>query len=398
MRRRRLRGGGPIDAFNERVRRLSPGAQALAFIAVCAAIVVIPVAIYEAGRTVLSDDDPSGPAPQTLKKAMWGPTVLPNGKSAFPTYRDLGVGIYQTQVHWYETATKRPADPTNPRDPAYTWPVGLSKTIAEANRYGMEVSIMLIGAPPWANGGKDWYWTPKRPSDFGDFAAATAKKYPTVHLWMIWGEPNRAPNFQPMTPASNNRTGPLTPAQQVAPRIYAQMVDSAYAALKAVTPENLVIAGDTFTSAGPDAIYPYQWIKYMTLPDGRRPRMDMWGHNPYGFAEPEISDEPSKRGIVAFKDLELLTDALDEAFPDQDLKLFLSEWGVPIGFKDKDLLYSKSEDDGEDWIKSGFEIARGNPRIYTLGWVHLLDDTRSSQGLLDIKGNKKPSYGFYKDS
>jgi hypothetical protein len=124
----------------------------------------------------------------------------------------------------------------------------------------------------------------------------------------------------------------------------------------------------------------------------------MWGHNPYGFRRPEYSDAPSKNGIVAFQDLERLEAALDRAFPGKQLPLYLSEWGVPIGFKDKDLLYSEDEETGQEWIESGFDLAREDPRIYTLGWIHLLDDTRSSQGLLDIKGNKKPSYGFYKDS
>jgi hypothetical protein len=376
---------------------MPPAAQALAFIVACIAFVAIPVALYEGGKAVFSSQD-SGPAPQTLKKAMWGPTVLPDGRSSFPTMRDLGVGIYETQVHWYETATRRPADPTNPRDPAYTWPAGLAEAIAAAKRNGMEVSIMLIGAPKWANGGKDWMWTPKNPKDFGDFATAAAKRYPDVHLWMIWGEPNRAPNYQPLTPASNNRTGPLTRAQQVAPRNYAEITDAAYGALKAVSPKNKVIAGDTFTSAGPDAIYTYQWLQYMKLANGKRPRFDMWGHNPYGFRRPEYSEMPSKNGIVAFQDLQRLEQALDKAYPGKELPLFLSEWGVPIGFEDKDLLYSKDEDTGKSWIESGYEIARDDPRIYTLGWIHLLDDVRSSQGLLDIKGNKKPSYGFYKDS
>src|SRR3954452_3579777 len=56
------------------------------------------------------------PAP-SLKKAIWGPTHDPAGKSLFPTYRSLGVGIYEKTVWWSEVAPTRPADPSNPQDP-----------------------------------------------------------------------------------------------------------------------------------------------------------------------------------------------------------------------------------------------------------------------------------------
>ncbi|MGZ5340246.1 MAG: hypothetical protein ACXWED_02400, partial [Solirubrobacterales bacterium] len=337
-------------------------------------------------------------APQTLKKAMWGETQFPNGKSLFPTYRDLGVGIYQTQIHWDQIAPRRPARPTDSKDRAYEWPAGLDQTIAEAGRNGITVLIQPIGTPRWANGGKSWQWAPNRPSDFANFATATAKRYPDVYLWMIWGEPNRAPNFQPLTPATN-RTGPLNRAQQVGPQRYAELVDAAYGALKAVDPQNKIIAGNTFTSAGPDAIYPYQWAKYMVLPNGHRPRMDMWGHNPYGFRKPDLDHASNRPGTVAWGDLRQLADELDnDQFPNSPLPFYLSEWGVPIGFKDKDLLYEVPTKAGKKWIQAGYEIARDWDRIYTLGWVHPFDTDRSSQGLFDAKGNKKPSYGFYKDS
>ena len=58
-----------------------------------------------------------------------------------------------------------------------------------------------MGTPKWANGGRSWNWAPDDPSDFGDFATAISRYYPSVNLWMIWGEPNRGPNFMPSTPA-----------------------------------------------------------------------------------------------------------------------------------------------------------------------------------------------------
>ena len=81
----------------------------------------------------------------------------------------------------------------------------------------------------------------------------------------------------------------------MAPHNYAQILDASYGALKSVSPANLVIGGNTFLSAGTNVIYPYQWIKYLTLPDGSRPRLDMYGHNPYGYRKPSLKGPPSDR-------------------------------------------------------------------------------------------------------
>ena len=50
-------------------------------------------------------------APPTVKKSVWGQTAL-NGQSLFPTYQDLGVGLYSIQARWDHIAPEdRPRDP-----------------------------------------------------------------------------------------------------------------------------------------------------------------------------------------------------------------------------------------------------------------------------------------------
>src|SRR5215207_7118111 len=134
-----------------------------------------------------------GNAEATRKKSMWGPLEV-NGISQFPIYKELGVGIYQTQLPWAGTARSRPANPRDPADAAYVWPAHVDRAIAEAARYGIAVSLLVMQAPPWANGGRDWRWAPTNPQDYADFLEAASRRYPQVRHWMIWSEPTKVQN------------------------------------------------------------------------------------------------------------------------------------------------------------------------------------------------------------
>jgi hypothetical protein len=337
---------------------------------------------------------PAGAAEQTTKKAIWG---MPshNGVSLFDRYRDLGVGIFQTQARWEQIAPLTPpADPTNPDDPAYRWPPYLDREVAEAESYDMKVAVQLIGTPPWANSGRVWEWAPNQPSYFADFATAISRRYPSVDLWMIWGEANRNGNFRPFTGARPEARR-LTRKQRQAPETYAGLVDAAYEALKAVDERNQVIGGATYFSGGTkeEIIRPYPWIRYMRLPDGSRPRMDMWSHNPYSYRKPDFDNPPSPKGRVDFSDLRRLARALDRAFP-QHLPLFLSEFGVPTA-EDEDFKFFVKPRTSRRWVRAALRIVRRWERIYTLGWSVPVDTNRNPQGLLTPELNPKPAYlGF----
>jgi hypothetical protein len=114
-------------------------------------------------------------AAPSRKKAIWGP-VRVDGVSQFPIYRDLGAGIYQTDLHWNQVAATRPARPTDPTDPAYRWPAALDYAVREAQRYGIRLSIVISGTPSWANGRDDPDWAPRRPADYGRFARAASSR------------------------------------------------------------------------------------------------------------------------------------------------------------------------------------------------------------------------------
>ena len=361
------------------------------------ALAAIALALLGASLISAVQKADAAPAPQTLKKAVWG-LQEHNGQSMFPIYRDLGMGIFQTQVRWDQVAATKPANPTDPTDPAYVWPSYVDTALTGAEQNGMTVMLQIIGAPTWANGGREYVWPATNPKDFGDFATAISKKYPQVRHWMIWGEPNSRRGFGPVVngPLSSKTT--LSPAAQEAPKLYAQLLDAAYAGLKSVSPNNLVIGGNTYQGAGKPVIRTYQWLRYLRLPNGARPRMDMWGHNPYTYRQPDLKDEPSPRGRVDFSDLGRLVKALDKAYKGQRLKLFLSEWGVPTGL-DQDLQIRVKTKNAVKWVRSAMQIVRKSKissRIYTLGWSVPVDTARNPQGLLDRNLRPKATYKVFK--
>ncbi len=326
-------------------------------------------------------------------KAMWGPAIH-DGASLFPTYRDLGVKIYEDHLYWDMIAPHRPHNPLDPNDPAYIWPAELTRAVGEAKRYHIQVALQIIGAPEWANGGKSWNWAPKNPQDYADFAIAAAKRYPSVHMWMIWGEPSRLANFEPLTPAP--RFARLNAAQRVAPHLYARILEAAYGALKGVSPANIVIGGMTFTTGN---ISTQQWIENMRLPDGKPPRLDMYGHNPFSFKKPNLSNPPSPEQSIDFSDLYRLSLLVDRNLGrpgNPHPKLFLSEWTIPTRVNNEFDFYVNPPLQAT-WITAGLAIANSWSGIYAVGWIHLYDNPpETTGGLLYSNGVKKPGYFAWK--
>jgi hypothetical protein len=263
---------------------------------------------------------------------------------------------------------------------------------------------MILGAPAWANGGRSWRWAPKRPADFAAFAAAASRRWPAVRHWMIWSEPTKAGNWQPLA-ADDGR--PLRTARQLrGPRLYARLLDAAYGALKGVTPANLVIGGNTFTVG---TVAPLYWIRALKLPSGRPPRMDLWGHNPFSLRAPDLGQSPLGRGFADFSDLDTLARALDRAMrratlPRQRrLRIFISEYSLPTEHPNFEFNFFVSERKQAEWIGAALRIVRRWNRIYTFGYLGLVDDEvrpdgrQVERGLIRRDGRRKPAYAAYRD-
>jgi hypothetical protein len=328
-------------------------------------------------------------AAPAFSKAIWG-QVTRTGVDQFPLYHQLGVSIYQTELRWDLTAPSRPRRATDPHDSAYRWPGELDHAITQATRFHMRVMLQILYAPGWANGGHaDGAWAPRNPADYAAFATAAARRYPSVHLWMVWGEPVRAGSFKPLVQALPGTV--LSARQRAAPHLYARLLDAAYGALKQVNRADIVIGGCTYTTG---AIDPLQWIQNLRLPGGRAPRMDLYAHNPFSYQDPSFSSPPSVFDEVQFSDLPTLAKWVDR-YLRRGMKLFLSEWTIPTA-DDGEFNFWVDPPVAARWVTDALRTSRRWHRIYALGWIHVYDDPPLSYGgLLTADGQPKPSFDAF---
>lgn len=187
---------------------------------------------------------------------MYGPGAF---DQRLATLDRLGVGIVRFTIRWDQVAPTKPANPRNPADPAYQW--GLFATVLEALHTQRITALVTIwGAPRWANGGHPPNWLPRR--GFGNFAYAAARRFPWVHLWTMWNEPNTRIAANPISPKLYTR----------------QVLNPAYVLLHRASRANKVAGGVTSPRRPPSGMSPLQFMRGMHR---YHARLDAYAQNPY---------------------------------------------------------------------------------------------------------------------
>jgi len=230
----------------------------------------------------------------------------PEGSLTTERIRAAGASAVKIVVSWSQIAPAEPApgfDPTNPFDPGYEWGE-LDREVNLAVASGLEPIVVLFGAPRWAEGGPGVAAggiNAPDPDQLALFARAAALRYdgthaglPRVRYWDVWNEPNVSlfmiPQFEAGKPVSIAR--------------YREMVNDVAGAVKAVHPDNLVIAGELFPNAvmRPElqAVAPLAFLRgLLCVSGGPHPRRtcrtrvdaDIIGVHPYSSGGP--SDRPA---------------------------------------------------------------------------------------------------------
>jgi len=365
-----------------------------------AALVAIAVAITGpsaaagASKAAVSKPKPGVPS---LKKAIWGPLTL-NGSNAFARYRALGAGIFMYQLRWSDMTETRPEHPDDPGDPAYRWPADLDTALDQARLSGMRVFVRVTAAPGWSNGGRDERYVPGDPDDLATFMATASRRYPRVKYWDVWEETTRDTSFMPLTPERRGR--PLSPESAAAPRLYARMLDTAYAALKRVDPSDIVVGGNSFVTGD---ISPRNFIANLRLPNGRPPRMDMYAHNAFSGRKPSLAKPPLGNGFADMSDLDTLVTWVDRNLQiKKKIPIFVSEFTLPTDHPNRLFNFWVTQKTQAEWTTAALKIVRGSSRFATLGWYSVADEAADGTGqeirfgLVDAAGRPKPAYNAFR--
>lgn len=317
------------------------------------------------------------------------------GRPIFPELRRLGVRVWSSGILWSEIARRRPTRPRSPSDPAYRWPPKLDRLLRQARSNGIEPVLYVNGFPGWSNGGRDASWAPLDPLDYADFMAAAVRRYPQVRRWIAFSEPTNYVNFQPQGEEGRR-----------APRLYARMLDASYVAMHAAR-RNVVVIGGNMHPAGfneETTTAPDTFLRNLVLPSGRRPRLDMFGINPY-TERPLNMSLPHRPRRVDFNDLDWLVGQLDRYWPRRRLQLFVDEFGWNTEHSAAGWLYVVSRQKQAANLRRAFRLAAGFGRIDTLCWFQLYDappEMRGDQwwnwtsGLRTFTGVRKPSWASFR--
>ena len=150
--------------------------------------------------------------------------------------RTTGSTVVRTQLTWSQVAPTRPADATDPADPAYDWAF-FDQRLRLLKEKGIEPLVFLYYPPEWAT--VEERVTPNI-AELGRFARAAAQRYsgqfqglPRVRYWQVWNEPNASFYLAPQM--KNGR--PWSPGH------YRKMVNAVADNVHAVRADNLVVAG-----------------------------------------------------------------------------------------------------------------------------------------------------------
>jgi Cellulase (glycosyl hydrolase family 5) len=354
----------------------------------CALAALIFPLIASAGARMLIgfQDDPS---------LRWRDDRL----DAFNLAQKANAGIVRTTVYWSRVAEQRPANATNPFDPAYRFD-DLDEFVRNAGLHGMEVMLTIWGTPSWANGGKGQNYAPTNATDLQNFARAVASRYsgryngyPFVRYYTVWNESNLG---QFLSPQYDSKGKP------VAPKIYARIYRAAYAGIKSGSARALIGIGET-SARGRDRLLGRQGTQETESPGNfakllaaEKPllRFDAWSHHPYPTSPSQPPTQNVRWPNVTLAQLPRFETTLQGLFDRKRVPIWITEYGYETKPGEP---HGVSLSQQAAYARQALNIAAGDPNVSIFIWFILRDDPTSTwqSGLIDRDGTKKPSFSAF---
>jgi hypothetical protein len=305
----------------------------------------------------------------------YGPGTL---DSRLNTLDKLGIKLVRYTIQWDQVAPTRPEQPKWSGDPAYQW--GSSDAVLKGLRaHGIDIVLEIRFTPSWANGGAKHNVLPTDGQDFANFVTAVQNRFPWVHKYLIWNEPNKIIFMNPISPKN----------------YVDKLLNPAYAALHAVDPKVQVAGGITAPRAGPSGMSPIDFLRGMKAAGAH---LDVYAHNPYPEnpqQETPTSGACKTCSSITMASLEKLLAEVQKAWPGKHI--WLTEYGYQTNPPDKVL--------GVSYAKQAQYVGESALRVYRaarvdmLIWFMVRDDPSPEgwqSGFFTTSGKKKPSYDAYR--
>ena len=310
------------------------------------------------------------------------------------------VSVIRTTVTWAEVAPTRPANASDPFDPAYRFD-DLDELIRGAQQRNIEVLLTVWGTPKWANGGKGRNRLPTKLGDLTAFTRALASRYsgrwagyPHVRFFSIWNESNREQFLAPQY---------TTKGAFVAPLHYARIYRAAYAGIKSGNSTARIGIGET-ASNGRNLRLGRAGVQETSSP-GRfaqvlgqqlpRLKFDAWAHHPYPTSSSAAPGQRFAWPGVGLSNLEMFGQAIDKSFARKNTPIWITEYAHQTKGK-----ASVTPTRQATYLSDALALARANSRVGMFVWFVFRDAPGGAwqSGVTWASGTLKPSFARFRSN
>ena len=303
---------------------------------------------------------------------------------------DAGFGWIKQQVRWSDVEPKKGSPDWSQLD----------LIVDGASKRGLKILFSVVTAPAWSRSDGHVDGPPDDPKTFATFLTALATRYlGKLHAYEIWNEQNFSREWG---------GGKINAGQ------YVELLALAHAALKAVDPNVVVIAGaltptgyNDVTIAVDDVLYLQQMYAYK---DGLLKSVcDAIGAHAGGFNNPP-DDGPTKKSVPSttfkghpsfyFRRIEGLREIMILA-GDSEKGMWLTEFGWSTLNKAKGYEYGadNSEADQAKYLVRAYQIGRevgwvSAMFVWNLNFQMIVPDTDEKWpfGIVKKDGSPRPAY------
>lgn len=297
--------------------------------------------------------------------------------------------VARFDILWSEVARTRPANPTDPNDPAYDW------TRADLVINGLAAAkitpiISIYSTPDWAVQGRnnpvETQYNPNAPraKDYADFVQAVATRYRgKARHFEVWNEPNLKGFFQYNGKSNLAR--------------YKALVKAAYPAIKRGNKRAIVIAG----VAGPNNsgkngnVGAKAWLT--GLVGDKRVKFDAYSQHIYPSQGPRYTSRSYAKAYPTWNSLPYIYRQLDRK--KKGMKLYVTEAGYTTAktpFRSSaTAVVSLAKQ--RTYLRQLYTLPTvRSPRMAAVVWFNLQDNVMWPAGLIKENGAKKPSYAAFR--